>query len=196
MMTTTAKLDALLQKADRWHEERLRLRSIILDCGLSETVKWGKLCYTQDNGNVVMIAGMKEHCALGFFKGALLDDPHRVLEKPGAHSQAMRWLKLANAKDIDTMEAVLHDYVRRAMAAEKAGLKVDFKARRALEYPQELRDAFDDDPSLKAAFEALTPGRQRGYVLHVSAAKKAATRVSRIEKCAPRIRAGKGLNDR
>ncbi|MFC3285926.1 YdeI/OmpD-associated family protein [Litchfieldella rifensis] len=189
------KVDELLRK-DKWQEERKTLRAILLDCQLTEEVKWGKLCYTFQKSNVVMIYGIKEYCALGFFKGALLNDADGILVKPGEHSQAMRQIRFTGVQEIDELEARLKAYIHEAIEVEKAGLKVDFKEKRELEFPEEFQDKLNEDPVLKTAFEALTPGRQRGYILHFSGAKQSRTRVSRIEKCISRILDGKGLNDR
>lgn len=189
------EVDALLSKA-RWQEERKKLRAILLACQLTEEVKWGKLCYTFQKNNVVMIYGLKEYCALGFFKGALLNDANGILVTPGEHSQAMRQIRFTSLREIGETEASLKSYIHEAIELEKAGLKVDFKEKRELEVPEEFQEKLDEIPALRTAFEALTPGRQRGYVLHFSGAKQSRTRVSRIEKCIPRICAGKGLNDR
>lgn len=195
MTSKTPKVDALLSKS-QWREERKKLRSIILDCQLAEEVKWGKLCYTFQNNNVVMIYGLKGYCAIGFFKGSLLKDPKGVLVSPGANSQAMRQIRFTQLGEIEAMQATLKAYIKQAVEVEKAGLKVDFQEGRALDIPAEFQEKMNESPALKAAFGALTPGRKRGYVLHFSGAKQSATRVSRIEKCLPRILAGKGLNDR
>lgn len=188
------KVDALLSKAE-WQEERKKLRAIILDCQLTEEVKWGKLCYTFQKSNVVMIYGLKDYCAVGFLKGALLKDAAGILVKPGENSQAARWMKFNDVKEIAEMEPILRAYIDEAIEVEKAGLKVDFKEKDELVFPEELQDKFDENPALKTAFDALTPGRQRGYNLHFSSAKQSKTRVSRIEKCVQKILDGKGLND-
>ncbi|MEX1033838.1 MAG: DUF1801 domain-containing protein [Cellvibrionaceae bacterium] len=195
MNSTNPKVNALLSKP-QWHEERKKLRAILLECQMTEEVKWGKLCYTFQESSVVMIYGMKEYCALGFFKGALLNDPKGILVKPGAHSQAMRQIRFTSLQQITAMEARVKAYIHEAIEVEKAGLKVDFKEKRELKFPEELQHKFNGDPALKKAFEALTPGRQRGYILHFSDAKQSKTRISRMEKCIPRILDGKGLNDR
>lgn len=189
------RVEELLSKA-KWHEERKKLREIILGCQLAETVKWGKLCYTYQNTTVVMIFGLKAYCALGFPKGSLLDDDKGILVKPGENSQAMRQIWFAGIQEIGEMEATLNEYIHKAIEVEEAGLKVDFKEKKDLKYPEELQARLVDSPALKSAFEALTPGRQRGYILHFSGAKQSRTRQSRIEKCIPKIIEGKGLNDR
>lgn len=190
-----SRVEALLRKAE-WQAERKRLRTIILGCQLTEDVKWGKLCYTFRDSNVVMIYGMKRYCALGFFKGALLKDVSGILVRPGKHSQAMRQIRFSTLREIDEMEADVRQYIDAAIEVEKSGLKIDFRERNELELPDELRAELDEDPALKAAFRGLTPGRKRGYILHVSGAKRPDTRVSRIKKCVPRILAGKGVNER
>ncbi|QTP54173.1 hypothetical protein HNO51_05430 [Billgrantia sulfidoxydans] len=195
MNDTNPKVEALLSQP-QWHEERKKLRAIALACQLSESVKWGKLCYSFQNGNVAMIFGMKDYCTLGFFKGSLLKDPARILVAPGEHSQAMRQARFTREEEIDAQAATLSAYLHEAIELEKAGTKVDFIEKHELTYPEELQAALDENAGLKAAFEALTLGRQRGYILHFSGAKRSSTRVSRIEKCTPDILAGKGLNGR
>ena len=195
MNDTNPRVEALLSQ-HQWHHERKRLRAIALSCQLTESVKWGKLCYSVQDGNVAMIFGMKEYCALGFFKGSLLKDPVRILVAPGEHSQAMRQARFTQLSEIESQAAVLEAYLLEAIELEKVGAKVDFSEKHELTYPEELQAALDASTALKAAFEALTPGRQRGYILHFSGAKQSSTRVSRIEKCTPDILAGKGLNGR
>ncbi|MBN7796478.1 YdeI/OmpD-associated family protein [Parahaliea mediterranea] len=195
MSATDTKVQALIDKA-QWREERKKLRALLLDSQLEESVKWGKLCYSLNGANVAVIFGMKHYCAIGFFKGSLIDDAQALLVSPGENSQAMRQIRFTALADIDAQEGVIRDYIRRAIDVEKAGLQVDFKAKRELVAPEELQRKLDDEPTLKAAFAALTPGRQRAYILHFSAAKQARTRASRVEKCIPHILAGKGLNDR
>jgi uncharacterized protein YdeI (YjbR/CyaY-like superfamily) len=189
------KVEALLSKTE-WQKERKKLRAILLDCGLAEDVKWGKLCYTHENGNVAMIYGLKDNCALGFLKGALMKDAGSILASPGENSQSVRWIKFNSVQDIAKMEPVLKTYIREAIKVEKAGLKVDFKEKNELKFSEELQVMFKENPALKKAFAALTPGRQRGYNLFFSAAKQSGTRTSRIDKSTPNILAGKGLNDR
>jgi len=189
------KVEKLLSNAE-WREERKSLRAIILDCQLDEAVKWGKLCYTFQKSNVVMIYGLKEYCAVGFLKGALLKDTKGILVKPGSNSQAMRWMKFNDPGDVAEMETILRAYITEAIEVEKAGLKVDFKEKNELVFPKELLHAFEANPALKKAFDALTPGRQRGYNLYFSGAKQSKTRVSRIKKYMQKILDVKGLNDR
>ncbi|MGR4069269.1 YdeI/OmpD-associated family protein [Billgrantia sp. C5P2] len=195
MKTTNPKVEALLNKTE-WQEERNKLRAILLDCELSEDVKWGKLCYSFQDSNVAIIFAMKAYCALGFFKGSLLKDPESILVAPGENSQAMRQVRFTQEQEIDALAPTLKAYLQEAIEVEKAGLTVDFKEKHELEYPEEFQVALDGNAALKTAFEALTPGRQRGYILHFSGAKQSNTRTSRIEKCVPTILAGKGLNDR
>lgn len=179
-----------------WHEERIRLRSVMLDRGLEERVKWGKLCYSFNGGNVAIILALKTYCAVGFFKGALLHDTKDMLIAPGRHSRAMRQMRFSSLAEIEAGEQTLAEYTDAAIRIEKDGREVDFDRSEAPAYPDELRDAFDTDPDFAAAFATLTPGRQRGYVIHFSNARQSATRVSRIEKSRPRIFDGKGPHDR
>ncbi|PMR77934.1 YdeI/OmpD-associated family protein [Billgrantia endophytica] len=195
MNDTNPKVEALLSQP-QWHDERKRLRAIALSCQLTESVKWGKLCYSAQNGNVAIIFGMKDYCALGFFKGSLLKDSEGILVAPGEHSQAMRQARFTQLSEIEAQAAVLEAYLLEAIELEKAGAKVDFSEKHELTYPEELQTALDGNAALKAAFEALTPGRQRGYIIHFSGPKQSSTRASRIEKSIPDILAGKGLNGR
>lgn len=181
-------------KVNNWPEELEKLRMIVLDCGLTEELKWGVPCYTFQKSNVLIISAFKEYCSLNFFKGALLKDAHRILEKPGENTQAGRLVKFTNIKQIVDLEPVLKEYIYEAVEAEKAGLKVNTK-KNPEPIPEELQNKFAEIPTLKTAFDALTPGRQRAYILHFSAPKQSKTRVSRIEKCMEKILAGKGLND-
>lgn len=179
-----------------WQEERGKLRSLVLDCGLDEEVKWGKLCYTFQGNNVVIVYGLKNYCALGFFKGSLLTDDKDVLVAPGKHSQAMRQMRFADLRDITKNESTIAAYIDKAIQAEKDGLAVDFGEKNNLVYPDELQDRLQDDSAFADAFDDLTPGRQRGYVLHFSDARQSKTRASRIERCKAKIMEGKGLNER
>jgi len=194
-MSEQSEIEALLDQ-NQWHKERKVLRSLILEGGLDENVKWGKLCYSFNGSNVVIIYGLKNYCALGFFKGSILQDDDDVLVQPGKHSQAMRQLRFDDLADIDRRKDQIKEYIEKAIQAEKDGLEVDFDEKDDLTYPDELQDALDDDPEFVNAFEGLTPGRQRGYVLHFSDAKQSKTRTSRVEKCRPKIMEGKGLNER
>nr|WP_246717437.1 YdeI/OmpD-associated family protein [Oricola nitratireducens] len=171
------------------------LRTILLACPLTEDFKWRSPVYTAHGGNVATVWGLKDNAALSFFKGVLLRDPEGILLAPGENSRSVRMVKFTGLAEIAAMEAVLKDYIREAVENEKAGRKVDFP-KDDLDYPEELVDRLDGDPDFRTAFEALTPGRQRGWVLHFSGAKQSATRASRIEKAAPRILAGRGMHDR
>ena len=188
------KVDGYLRKSKKWQQEMEKLRMIILDCQLTEELKWGKPCYTFQKSNIVILQGFKEFCALLFCKGALLNDPNGILEKPGENTQAARRIPFTNVREIVEMEPVLKAYINEAIEAEKAGLKVNFK-KNPEPIPEEFQNKLDEIPALKAAFDALTPGRQRGYILYFSAAKQSKTRESRIEKCMHQIFKGKGLND-
>jgi uncharacterized protein YdeI (YjbR/CyaY-like superfamily) len=167
---------------------------IILNCGLTEELKWGKPCYTFQESNIVIIQGFKEFCALLFCKGALLNDPNGILEKPGENTQASRRIPFTNVREIVEMEPILKAYIYEAIEAEKAGLEVNFK-KNPEPIPKEFQNKLDEIPALKTAFDALTPGRQRAYILYFSAAKQSKTRESRVEKCMRQILNGKGLND-
>lgn len=191
-----AKVDAYLNKTEVWREELEALRSILLDSPMVEELKWGKPCYTCDGGNVVILQGFKEFCAVLFPKGALLKDVAGILEKPGENTQAARRVPFTSAQQIADKKDLLKTYIQEAIEAEKAGLEVDFKSTSEYEVPVEFQHRLETDPALKKAYEALTPGRQRGYLLHFSSAKQSKTRESRIDKCRPIILEGKGLNDR
>lgn len=184
------KVDKYLGQAKRWQDEMLKLRRIILACGVTEELKWGKPCYTFQNSNVVIIQGFQDFCALLFCKGALLKDPRRVLRKFGW--QAARRIPFTSVREIADLEPTLRDYIQEAR--DKAALKVNLKPNpKAI--PAEFQDRLDRNPRLKAAFGALTPGRQRGYILYFSGAKQPKTRQARVKKCTPQILNGKGLND-
>lgn len=195
MHDVNPKVAAFFSEAKQWREELEALRAILLDCPVTEEFKWRAPCYTFQNGNVATVWGLKNNCALSFFKGVLLKDPEGLLVAPGANSRSVRLIKFSGVAEIAEKEAVLKRYIHEAIDVEKAGLKVDFR-NDDLVYPEELTDRLERDPALKAAFEALTPGRQRGYTLHFSQPKQSKTRVSRIEKCVARILEGKGLHDR
>lgn len=189
-----SKVDKSFRNATRWREEAEKLRAILLDCALTEETKWGKPCYTADGKNIVIIQRMKDFLALAFFKGALLKDPEGILELPGPNSREGRRIRFTGVQDVVAMEDTLKAYIREAVAAEKAGLKVSKPTK--LDIPEELRNRFDEDPALKDAFDALTPGRQRGYALYFSGAKQSRTRDARITKYRPKILDGKGFHDR
>lgn len=192
---TNPKVDTFLEKSKNWQEEFSFLREIALSCELTEDFKWGQPCYTLDNANIVLIHGFKEYCALLFFKGALLADPKNILVQQTENVQAARQIRFINVAQIKKMKSTLKAYVRAAIEVEKAGLSVEFKKTDEFAVPEEFQYKLDTTPGLKDAFEALTPGRQRGYLLHFSSAKQSKTRESRIEKCIPMIFDGLGLND-
>lgn len=195
MGSPRADVDAALDQQQRWQAELKELRRIILGCGLDEQLKWGWPCYSTGGKNVVLIHAFKDYCAVLFFKGALIDDPNGVLIQQTGNVQAGRQMRFVGLKDIEAAEALLKHYVARAVEVEKSGATVTYKQTSEFPVPEELQAALDANPTLKAAFFALTPGRQRAYILHFSAPKQAKTRVSRVEKCAPQILQGKGLND-
>ncbi|WP_409175448.1 YdeI/OmpD-associated family protein [Brevibacillus fortis] len=192
---TNPKVDEFLSKAKKWKAEYEKLRSIVLDCELTEDFKWMHPCYTFEKKNIVLIHGFKEYCALLFQKGALLKDPHGILIQQTENVQAARQIRFTNVEEIMEMESILKAYIQEAIEVEKAGLEVDFKKHEEYIIPEEFQNKLNEVPALKTAFEALTPGRQRAYLLHFSAPKQAKTRESRIEKCMQQILDGKGLND-
>ncbi|MEW4207747.1 YdeI family protein [Priestia megaterium] len=189
------KVDEFLTKAKKWKEEYETLRKIVLDCELTEDYKWMNPCYTFEKKNIVLIHGFKEYCALLFPKGSLLQDSHGILIQQTENVQGARQIRFTNVQEIAEKEAILKAYIYEAIEVEKAGLKVQVKKPEELIIPDELQHKFDEIPALKDAFTTLTPGRQRAYILHFSAAKQSQTRESRIEKCIPNILNGKGLND-
>ncbi|MED4227977.1 YdeI family protein [Neobacillus cucumis] len=189
------KVDEFLSKAKKWKEEYVKLRDIVLDCGLTEEFKWMHPCYTLEDKNIVLIHGFKEYCALLFHKGSLLKDPRGILIQQTENVQAARQIRFTNVQEIVAMETILKDYIYEAIEVEKAGLEVNFKKNSEYIITEEFQKKLDEIPALKTAFEALTPGRQRAYLLHFSAPKQAKTRESRVEKCMPQILNGKGLND-
>lgn len=195
MNSMNPKVDAYMSGARKWREEMEHLRTILLDCGLTETLKWSKPCYVFGTSNVVVIQGFKEYCALLFFKGVLLQDPDDILVKTGENTRVGRQIRFTGVHEIVELEPVLKAYVRQAIEIEEAGLKVEPKKSADLVLPVELQDQMDEQPALKKAFYALTPGRQRAYIIYFSAPKQSATRVSRIEKSMQRMLNGKGLTD-
>lgn len=188
------KVDEFISKAKKWQEEYRALRKIVHDCELTEEFKWMHPCYTLNNKNIVLIHGFKEYCALLFHKGALLQDPHGILIQQTENVQAARQIRFTNFQEIVEKEAIIKDYVSEAIAIEKAGLEVALK-KNTETIPDELQQKFEEEPALKTAFAALTPGRQRAYILYFSQPKQSKTRVSRIEKYIQQILNGKGLND-
>ena len=189
------KVDFFFSKAKKWKEEFEKLRIIILNCGLTEELKWGKPCYTFQNSKIVLIHGFKDYCAFLFFKGALLKDPKGLLIQQTENVQSARQIRFTSLREIVKLKAVLKAYIKEAIALEKAGLKVSLKQTAEFKIPAEFKSRLAADAGLKKAFSALTPGRQRGYLLYFSAAKQAKTREARIEKYIPQILKGKGLND-
>lgn len=189
------KVDKFLREEERWREEFTKLREIILACGLAEELKWGKPCYALGESNVVLMHGFKEYCALLFMKGALLKDAEGILVQQTENVQAARQIRFTNVQEIIDMTPILKAYVKEAIAVEKAGLEVTYKKTSEFEMPEEFQKKLRDMPALKSAFEALTPGRQRGYLLYFSGAKQSQTREARIEKCVDQILDGKGLTD-
>jgi uncharacterized protein YdeI (YjbR/CyaY-like superfamily) len=188
------KVDAYISEERKWRKESEKLRMICLSCGLTEELKWGKPCYTFQESNVVLIQAFKEYCALMFCKGSLLKDPKGILHRIGQYMQVPRQARFTDVRQVVEMEPTLKAYIQEAIAAEKAGLKPVVN-KNPLPTPKELKAKLDEIPALKAAFYALTPGRQKGYIFYFSAAKQSATRESRIDKCRQRILSGKGLND-
>jgi uncharacterized protein YdeI (YjbR/CyaY-like superfamily) len=181
--------------AKQWQKETDELRRIARDCDLTEEIKWGKPCFTILKKNVAIVIPLKESCALSFFKGALLKDPKHVLQRVGEHTQAGRWVKFTSLREIAALRSTLKNYLHEAIELEESGKKVE--ARKPSEYPipEELQRRLDDDGDLRSAFAALTPGRRRSYILHVSSAKQATTRAARVEKCVPMILSGRGFNE-
>ncbi|KAA2242431.1 hypothetical protein F0L74_07750 [Chitinophaga agrisoli] len=189
------KVDFYFDKAEKWQKEIEQLRTIILDCGLMEELKWGTPCYTHQQHNIVLIHTFKEYCAVLFFKGALLGDADGLLIQQTENVQAARQMRFTSLKEVVAKAPVLKANIYEAIEVEKAGLQVKMKKTEAFTMVDEFKQKLDKLPALKKAFNALSPGRQRGYLLHFSSAKQAKTRESRIEKCMPQILEGKGLND-
>lgn len=200
--TINPKVDFYFSKAKKWQKELEQLRMIILDCGLTEELKWGVPCYTfllpagKQKSNIVLIHAFKEYCALLFFKGALLKDANGILIQQTKNVQAARQIRFTNIREIVKLEPVLRTYIYEAVEIEKAGLKVNLKKTTDFVVSEEFQNKLDQLPKLKTAFDALTPGRQRAYILYFSAPKQSKTRVSRIGKCMPQILKGKGLDDK
>jgi len=192
---TNPKVDWFFTKPTKWQAEYGKLRTIILDCGLTEELKWGCPCYTFQNSNIVLIHGFKDYCALLFFKGALINDKEGILIRQTKNVQAARQIRFANIHEVVEMKTILKDYIYEAIEAEKAGLKVTMKKTSEYIIPEEFQNKLDKIPALKTAFHALTPGRQRGYIYYFSGAKLSKTRESRVEKYMQKILKGKGLED-
>lgn len=189
------KVDFYFDQEKKWQKEQEQLREIVLECGLAEELKWGVPCYMHQKSNIVLIHSFKEYCALLFFKGALLKDTDDILIQQSANVQAARQIRFTNLQEIIDLKSVLKTYIFEAVEIEKAGLKVHLKKTAEFPVSDEFQQKLDENPDLKKAFEALTPGRQRAYLLHFSQPKQAKTRESRVEKYIPAIFEGKGLND-
>jgi len=189
------KVDFYFSKAQKWQKELEKLRTIILDCHLTEELKWGVPCYSFQESNIVLIHVFKEYCALLFIKGALLHNANGILIQQTKNVQAGRQIRFTNVREIIKMETILKAYINEAIEVENAGLKVNFKKTTEFIIPEEFQNKLDEIPALKTAFDALTPGRQRAYILYFSEPKQSKTRESRVEKCTQQILNGKGLND-
>jgi len=192
---TNPKVDWFFYKASQWQKEYEKLRMIILDCSLTEELKWGCPCYTFENRNIVLIHGFKEYCAMLFFKGALLADANGILIRQTENVQSARQIRFANAHEIVMMERTLKAYVYEAIEVERAGLQVKYKKTKDFKIPEEFQIKLDKMPALRTAFDALTPGRQKGYIFYFSQAKQSKTRAARVEKYLKQILKGKGLDD-
>ena len=195
MNNMNPKVDWFFAKDTKWQKEYEKLRTIILDCGLIEELKWGCPCYTFENTNIVLIHGFKEYCALLFFKGALLNDPNGILIQQTKNVQSARQIRFTNAKEIVKMEKILKAYVYEAIEVERAGLQVKLKKTKDFKIPEEFQSKLNKMPALKTAFDKLTPGRQRAYIFYFSQAKQSKTREARVEKYLKQILKGKGLDD-
>ena len=195
MSRPNPKVDFFFNKAKQWQEEFEKLRTIVLECGLNEELKWGHPCYTFEKKNIVLMHGFKDYCALLFHKGSLLSDGEAILVQQTENVQAARQIRFNDIREIYDLEPVLKAYIHEAIELEKAGLKVPYKTAAEFKVPEEFQRKLDAMPALKKAFDALTPGRQKGYLLYFSGAKQSKTRESRVAKCMPQILKGKGLND-
>lgn len=195
MSNSNPKVDFFFEKDSQWCKEYDKLRKIVLGCGLDEQLKWGQPCYMHGGSNIVLIHGFKEYCALLFFKGALMTDGDGLLIQQTANVQSARQMRFTDAKEITKLAATIKSYIYDAIAVEDAGLKVTLKKVAEYPVPEEFQQVLNKNKKLKTAFDALTPGRQRAYLLHFAAPKQTKTREARIEKATPDILAGKGLND-
>ncbi len=189
------QVDKFLNDITKWKAELTQLRKVVLDCGLEEEFKWRQPCYTFQNKNIVIISGFKDYCALNFFKGSLINDPNDILIQPGENTQSGRQIRFTGLQEIIKMEPILITYINEAIKVEKSGKKVDLKKTSAYAIPEELKTIFNENIEFKNAFNALTPGRQKAYLLHFSSAKQPQTRINRIEKYMDRIFDGKGITD-
>lgn len=189
------EVDWFFTKKSKWQTAYAELRMLVLDCGLTETLKWGCPCYTNENNNILLIHGFKDYCALLFMQGALLKDPAGILVQQTQNVQAARQMRFADLQEIEKSQTTILAYIQEAIEIDKAGLKMELKKTSEFNMPEEFQLVLDEMPELKTAFEVLTPGRQRGYLLYFSAAKQSKTRTARIEKYLPQILDGKGLED-
>jgi uncharacterized protein YdeI (YjbR/CyaY-like superfamily) len=194
-VTMNPKVDGFISREKKWQAEYTKLRSIVLDCQLTEELKWGVPCYTFQNSNIVLMHGFKDYCALLFIKGSLLRDPHTILIQQTENVQAGRQIRFRNVQEIIEKEVIIKEYIQEAIEVEKSGLEVNFKKSTEFKMPEEFQSMLYSNSALKAAFEALTPGRQRAYLLYFSSPKQSKTREQRIEKYLEQILAGKGLDD-
>jgi uncharacterized protein YdeI (YjbR/CyaY-like superfamily) len=194
-MKTNPAVDFYFKKAQKWQKEIKKLRTIVLDCGLTEELKWGCPCYTFQKSNIVLIHVFKEYCAFLFFKGALLHDANGILIQQTKNVQAARQIRFNNVRDIVEMESILKSYIHQAIEVEQSGLKVNYKKTSDFTIPEEFQNKLDKNAALRTAFEALTPGRQRAYIFYFSQPKQSKTRESRVKKYLPQILKGKGLDD-
>jgi len=195
MSERTPQVDGYIRKNKQWRDELEQMRSIALDAGLTEEIKWRSPCYTIEDGNIIILQTFKEYCAMLFPKGALLKDPEGILVQMTKNTQASRQIRFTDVDQVIEMAPVIKDYLREAVEIEKAGLQVELKDTSEFDVPAEFQSRLDEDPALKDAFEALTPGRQRGYLLYFSGAKQSKTRADRVEKSIPRIMEGLGMRD-
>lgn len=196
MTDKNPEVDAFLGRADRWREEMRELRDILLDCGLTEELKWGKPCYTAHGGNIVIMQPFKPHLSLMFFKGALLDDPEGLLRSQGENTRSALRMEFTSVEEVARRSSALRSYIEEAVGVEEAGLELPRKGVEDHAVPPELTERFGDDEVYREAFAALTPGRRKSYLLHFSGAKQASTRKRRIETCRPKVLEGKGFNER
>jgi len=192
---TNPKVESFFRKSKKWQKELEQLRKIVLDCGLEEELKWGVPCYTSEESNIVLMHEFKDYCALLFFKGALLKDAHRILIQQTKNVQAARQIRFTNLQEIVGAKTIIKTLIKDAIKVEKAGLKVNLKKTTEYTVPEEFQNKLDDFPALRTAFNSLTPGRQRGYLLHFSSAKQSKTRKARVEKYMKHIINGKGIDD-
>ncbi|MEY2924687.1 MAG: hypothetical protein RLZZ337_1235 [Bacteroidota bacterium] len=188
-------IDQFIAKQKQWKDELAALRQIVVDCGLNEELKWRQPCYSYNGTNLIILGGFKDFCVISFFKGVLLNDEHGILKKQGENTQSARVIPFTNVQQIIELEPIIKSYIYESIEAEKLGLKVEFTDNKNINLVEELVGVLNQNPSLKQAFEALTPGRKRAYNMFFEAAKQSKTRLARIEKYIPRIMQGKGMND-